>query len=97
MLIHDDTDLISNDSVKPKPFTNVNRPKSNLDPSSPKFYIPSDLNLIHKPQCTSLNNEDVRPSTSYYIPRNLNNQVETNINPISSLSTPHALYPDIIV
>ena len=27
----------------------------------------------------------------------MNNQVETNINPISSYSTPHTLYPNIIV
>ena len=36
-------------------------------------------------------------NTSYYIPRNLNNQVETNINPVISYSTPHTLYPNIIV
>ena len=49
MLVHDNTDLIKNESVKPKPFTNVNRPRSNLNPSSPKFCVPSNMNLIHKP------------------------------------------------
>ena len=37
------------------------------------------------------------PTTSYYIPRNFNNQVETNVKPISSHSTPHTLYHHIIV
>ena len=97
MLIRDDTALINNDSVKPKPFADVNRRRSNLNPSNTKFYVPSDPNLIHNPQCPNPNNEHVRPSTSYYIPRNLNNQVETSINSISSYSTPHILYPNIIV
>ena len=92
MLIYDDTALINNDSVKPKPFTNVNR-----YPNSPNFYVLSDLNLFYKPQCTNPSNEHIRPSTSYCIPKNLNNQVETNINPISSYSTPHTLYPNIIL
>ena len=80
-----------------KPFTNVNHQRSNLNLNSPKFYVPSNSNLIRKPQSTNPNNEHIRPSTSYYIPRNLNNQVETNINPISSYSTHHTLYPNIIV
>ena len=40
------TDCISNDSVKPKPFTDINCPRNNLNPNSPKFL---DLNFIHKP------------------------------------------------
>ena len=72
-------------------------PGSNLNPNSPKFHVFSDLNLIHKPKFTNPNNEHVRPSTSYYIPRNLNNQVETNINSISSHSTCHTLYLNVIV
>ena len=72
-LIYDDSALINNDSVKPKLFTDITRHRSNLYPNSPKFYVPSNRNLIHKPQCTYPNNEHVRPSTSYYIPRNLNN------------------------
>ena len=32
----------------------------------------------------------------YYIPKYLNNQVETNTNPISSHLTPLTLYPNII-
>ena len=72
-LVHDDTALINNDSVKTKHFTDVNRHRSDLNPNSPKFYVPSDLNLIQKPQYTIPNNEHIRPSTSYYIPKNLNN------------------------
>ena len=95
-LVHDNTDLINNYSVKHKPFTNANHPKSNLKPNSSKFYV-SDPNLIHKPECTNPNNDNVRPSTSYYIPTNLNNQVEANIKPKSSHSTPHTLYLNITV
>ena len=68
-----------------------------MNPKSPKFYVSSDPNLIHKPQCANLNNEHVRRSTSYFIARNLNNQVETNTNPISSYSAPHTLYLNNIV
>ena len=96
-LMHDDTDCITNDSVKPKPFTDVSYPRSNLNPDSPKLYVPSDLSLIHKPQSNNPKNAHVRPITSYYIPRILNNQVESNINPISSHSTPYTSYPNIIV
>ena len=69
-----------------------------LNPNlSSTLTVPSDPNLIHKPQYTNQNKEYVEPSTSYYIPKNLNNQVETNINLIISHSTPHVLYPNIIV
>ena len=95
-LIHDDTVLSDNDSVKPKLLTNVNHYRSNWNSNSPKFYVPSDPDLIHKPQCTNPNNEHVRPITSYYIPRNLNNQVKTHINLISSYSIPHTSYPSVI-
>ena len=61
VLIRDDTALINNDSVKPKPFADVNRRRSNLNPSNTKFYVPSDPNLIHNPQCPNPNNEHVRP------------------------------------
>ena len=63
-LIHENTDLINNGSVKPKHFTDVNRPRSNLNPNCPKFYVPSDPNLVHKRQCTNPNNQHVRSSTS---------------------------------
>ena len=96
-LMPDDTDCISNDSVKLKPFTDVNHPRSNLNSSSRKFYVPLDLNCIHKPQSNNLKNKCVWPSTPYYIPRNLNNQVVSNMNPIKSHSTPHTLYPNIPV
>ena len=72
-------------------------PGSNMNPNSPRFHVSSDLNLIHKAQFTNPNNDHVRPSTSYHTPRNLNNQVETNINYISSHSTRHTLYPNVIV
>ena len=68
-----DTDSINNLSVEPKSFTSVNCPRINLNPDSPKLYVPSDLNLIHKPQITNLDDEHVRPSTLYCIPRNLSN------------------------
>ena len=83
MIMHGDTDCISNDSV--------NHHRSNLNPNSPKFYLSSERNLIHRPQTTNPEKEHVRPTTSYYISRNLNEQVETNMNPISSHSTPHTL------
>ena len=73
---------------------------TNLNLNSPTFYVPSNPNHIHKPQSTNPNNEHVRPSTSYYIPRNLNNQLETNMNLLSSHSTLSALHtknPNIIV
>ena len=96
-LMHGNTDPINNASVKLIPFTNVNRPRRNLNPKSHKFYVLLDLNLSHKPQSAHPNNEHIRPSTSYYIPRNLNNQVGTNIDPLSFHSIPHTLYPNIIV
>ena len=68
-------------------------PGSNLNHNSPKCYVSSDLNLIYKPQFTNPNNEHVRPSTSYYIPRNSGDKEETNINPISSHSTPPYIIP----
>ena len=64
-LMHDDTDRINIDSVNPKPFTDVNRPRGNLNPNNPKFYFPSDTNLIHKSQSTNPVKEHVVPSTSY--------------------------------
>lgn len=76
-LIHDDTDRISNDSIKPKPFSNVNRPWSNLNPNSSKYYVPLNLNLIHKPQSANPINGHVRRRTSYYIPNNTSNQYES--------------------
>ena len=38
--------------------------EGNLNPNSSKFYVPSDPNLTHKPQCTNPNIEHVRASTS---------------------------------
>ena len=47
-LVHDDTNSISNASVELKYLISVNWPRTNLNPNSPKFYVPSDPNLIHK-------------------------------------------------
>ena len=80
VLLHDDTNSISTASVEPKSSTNVDWLSTNLNLNSPKFYVPSDSNLIHKPQSTNPNKEYVRPSISNGIPRNLNNQVETKMN-----------------
>ena len=78
--MHDNTNSIINGSIEPKFFMNVNWLSTNLNLNSPKFYVPSDSNLIHKPQSTNPNKEYVRPSISNGIPRNLNNQVETKMN-----------------
>ena len=53
--------------------------------------------MFHKRQSANQNNEHIRPTTLCHIPRNLNYRVETNMNPISSRLTPHALYPNTIV
>ena len=60
--MHDNTDCISNDSVKPKLFSNVNPRKSN-SPSSPKFRFPSHPNLIinHKVLIQIMNLPDPVP------------------------------------
>ena len=63
--LHDDTISISNASVEPKSSINVNWLSANLNLNSPKFYVPSDPNLFHKPQSTNPNIEHVEPSTSY--------------------------------
>ena len=73
--MHDDTDRISSDSVKSKSFADVNFPRSNLNHNNRKFYVPPDPKLILKPHSTNPNNKNVRPSTSCYIPKKLNNQV----------------------
>ena len=67
-LIHDDTALINNGSVKPKPFTDVNRHRCNLNPNSPKFYVRSVPNLIHRLQRTNPNNK--QSDQVPHIPRN---------------------------
>ena len=65
-----------------------------MNPNSPKFYVPSVPNLLHRLQCTNPNNE--QSDQVPHIPRNLNNQLETTINPVSPYSTSHRLYPIIV-
>ena len=50
--------------------------------------------LNHKQQSTNTYNKHIRPSTSHYIPRNLNNQIKTNH--VISHSTLHILYSHIM-
>ena len=88
MLMHDDTGLIRNDAVKPKPFIDVSRLN---------FMLLQTRKFSIKRQSANQNNEHIIPSTSCHIPRNLNYLVETNMNPISSRLTPHTLYPNTIV
>ena len=99
--MYDDTNSISNGSIEPKSFMNFNWLSTNLNLNNSKFYVPSDPNLIHKPQSTNPDNKHVRPSTSYFIPKNLNSQVETNMNLVVSsrliLSTLQTKNPNIIV
>ena len=51
--MHDNTNSIINGSIEPKFFMNVNWLSTNLNLNSPKFYVPSDPNLIHKPRSTN--------------------------------------------
>lgn len=52
------------------------------------------LSINHNVLIQITNMSDLVPQ--YYIPKYLNNQVETNTNPISSHLTPLTLYPNII-
>lgn len=58
-LMRNDTDSISNDSVKPKPFTYVNHPTSNLNPNRLEFHVSLYPNLMYKLQSTNPFNEHV--------------------------------------
>ena len=62
--MYDDTNSFSNASVELKYFININWPRTNVNPNSPKFYVPSDLNL-RESQSGNPNNEHVRPGTSF--------------------------------
>ena len=63
--MYDDTNSFSNASVELRYFININWPRTNLNPNSPKFYVPSDPNLLCESQSGNPNNKHVRPGTSF--------------------------------
>ena len=66
-----------------------------LKPNCPEFkpYL-EHKTKISKPQTTNSISQNLRPSTSYFIPKSSNDQVQMNSIRETTYSSPHTQYPD---
>ena len=90
-------DIVSkyNLSVKLESFANHHL-KSTLNPNCPEFepYL-EHKTTINEPHITNLISQNLRPSTSYFIPKSSNEQDKRNNILENTHSNPHTQYPDM--
>ena len=91
----EDTVSKHNLSVKSESVPNHSL-KTILKPNCPEFkpYL-EHKTAISEPQITNSISQNLRPSTSYFIPKILNDQVQMDNVRENTYSTPHTQYPDM--
>ena len=91
----EDTVSKHNLSVKSESVPN-HRLKTILKPNCPEFepYL-EHKTAISEPQITNSISQNLRPSTSYFIPKNLNDPVQMDNIRENTYSTPNTQYPDM--
>ena len=70
--------------------------KTILNPNCPEFEPKlKHKTAIREPQTTNSISQNLRTSTSYFIPKSSNDQVQMNNIGENTYSTPHTQYPDM--